>query len=190
MSYATSQAMQRRLFTVNDYHQMVVAGILSEDDRVELLNGEVVEMSPVSPSHVSVVNRLCRVFSRRCDDDVIVSIQNPIQLNEHWAPQPDLALLRARPDFYSLTLAQPEEVLLVVEVASSSAEKDRMVKEPAYANAGIVEYWIVNVPQDVIEVFTQPASGGYKTIKQVKRGEKLSPLLLSTVTLRAEELLG
>ncbi len=185
-----SYPVARRLFTVAEYHQMLAAEILTKDDRVELLNGEIVEMSPVSPSHASVVKRIARAFNRRIGDEAMVGVQDPIQLDDLSEPQPDLSLLRARPDFYSLSHPKPEEILLVVEVAETSGLKDRLIKQPAYAKAGISEYWIVDIPQDLIEVCTQPVNGVYQTTRQVRRGETLAPQALPHVALKAAELLG
>ena len=119
-------------FTVQDYHRMEAAGIFHEDDRLELLQGEIVEMPPIGPGHASGVNRLMHCFlSLQAEGKVIISVQNPIRLGEYSEPQPDLALLKPRPDFYSRNHPGPEDVFLVVEVMASSTDYDREVKVSA-----------------------------------------------------------
>ena len=107
----------RRLFNTEEYHRMAAAGILCEDDRVELLQGEIVEMSPIGSRHVACVNRLTQRFSTLLGKRAIVSVQNPVLLGEFSEPEPDLALLRWRDDFYGEALPRAEDVLLLVEVA-------------------------------------------------------------------------
>lgn len=125
-------------FTVQDYHRMAAAGIFHEDDRLELLQGEIVEMPPIGPGHASGVNRLMNIFlPLQRDGKVIISVQNPIRLGEHSEPQPDLALLKPRPDFYARQHPGPQDMSLVVEVMESSACYDREVKVPLYARCGI-----------------------------------------------------
>lgn len=138
----------RRRFTVDEYHRMAEAGILGEDDRVELLDGEIVEMTPIGPRHAGGVNRLTRLFTTRLGARAIVTVQNPVVLGVRWEPQPDLAILRPRPDFYSTAHARPEDILLIVEVAETSGEADRRVKVPGYAAAGVPETWRVDLPGD------------------------------------------
>lgn len=185
-----SYPVTRRRFNVVEYHQMIANGILTREDRVELLNGEVVEMSPISPTHASAVNLITKFFLRRVDDSVIVSVQNPIQLDDYSEPQPDIALLKARSDFYKLSHPQANDILLVIEVAESSAVRDRIVKAPAYARALIAELWIVDLQQDLIEVYHSPVNGAYQAKRQAQRGETLVPQLLPTLSVPADEMLG
>lgn len=186
MSYPVS----RRRFSVAEYHQMIENGILTGEDRVELLNGEIIEMSALSPGHAAGVKRISKLFNRRVADDAIVSVQDPIQLNDLSEPQPDVALLKPRNDFYKQAHPKPEDVFLLVEVAESSAVRDRIVKMPEYAHALIVEFWIVDWQKDLIEVYSQPSGSAYQSIRQVQRGETLVPQLLPSVELTAEEILG
>jgi Uma2 family endonuclease len=177
-------------FTVAEYHQMAEAGILEDEDRVELINGEIIEMSPINPSHAGIVDRINKLFNRKIGASVIVRVQNPIHLDDHSEPQPDLVLVKARDDFYTKSHPTVNDILLVVEVAESSAVRDRIVKMPAYANALITELWIVDIKQDLIEVYADPAGGAYQSIRRVKRGEKVAPRALPKMTLKAKELLG
>jgi Uma2 family endonuclease len=130
------------------------------------------------------------LFHRLAGDEVLVRGQNPVTLDNYSEPEPDLSIVVFRPDFYALSHPRPADVLLLIEVAESSGQKDRLIKQPAYALSGIREYWIVDLPQDLIEVYTQPVGSGYQSVRQVARGESLTPELLPDLTLRAEELLG
>jgi hypothetical protein len=179
-----------RLFTVDEYHRMAEAGILSEDERVELIEGEVVEMSPVGSRHVACVNRLTWLLSRRSGDEAIVSVQNPIRLSEYSEPEPDLALLRPRSDFYAEVLPGPADTLLVVEVMETSGEYDREKKLPLYAEAGIPEVWLVDLAGECIEVYRQPGPDGYREVETKRRGEKLAPRTFPDVELAVDEILG
>lgn len=123
-----STQVSRRLFTTKEYHQILEAGILSEDDRVELIAGEIVKIAPIGSRHAACVNRLNRLLSQRVGEHGLVSIQNPIHLSEHSEPQPDVVLLRPRADFYTHAHPQPQDILLVVEVAETSVEYGREVK--------------------------------------------------------------
>ena len=129
--------LTHRRFTVDEFHRMAEAGILREDDRVELLDGEIVEMTPIGDRHVACVMRLSDVFAGRAHGRALLSVQNPLSLGTHHAPQPDVALLRHRADLSGTWRLSAEETLLVVEVADTSVETDRNRKVPAYARAGI-----------------------------------------------------
>jgi Uma2 family endonuclease len=142
-------------FTVDDYEQMIEYGILTENDRVELIRGEIVTKKPIGDSHVACVNRLNRLFGRRVGESAIVSIQNPIRLPDS-EPEPDLALLRPRQDFYASGKPRPEDIFLVIEVADTTLDYDREDKRSLYAEAGIPEYWIVNLIDRCLEVYRQP----------------------------------
>jgi Uma2 family endonuclease len=131
----------RYRFTRADYYRMAEAGILGEGDRVELIEGEIYRMSPIGPMHAGGVDRLNRLFSRTFGDAVIVRVQNPVVLDDYSEPEPDLTLLRPRADFYTGEHPNPEDILLAVEVADSSADWDRRVKAPLYVRSGIPELW-------------------------------------------------
>jgi Uma2 family endonuclease len=165
-----------RRFTVEEYHRLAELGVLHEDDRVELLNGVIVDMMPIGPFHGGSVNRLIRMFERLSRDRWITSAQNPVPIGEHNEPQPDLLLLRPRNDFYVASHARPEEVFLLIEVADSTLLIDREDKLPIYAAAGITEVWIVNLPERVIEVYSSPSNGAYANVRRVPPGGALAPL--------------
>lgn len=178
-----------RRFTVREYHRMAEAGILTEDDRVELLRGEVVEMEPVSSRHAACVDRLNRLLGR-VGDEAVVRVQSPIRLDERSEPEPDVALLRPDPAFYAEGHPGPGDVLLVVEVADTSRGYDREVKLPLYARAGVREAWVVDLEADEILKATGPDPEGYGRHDVRRRGDVLSPESFSELELAVEEILG
>lgn len=147
----------RRKFTIKQYNQMIEAGIFAEDNRVELIRGEIVEMASIGRRHASSVKRLNALFNQRLAGLVIVGVQDPVELEDNSEPQPDLALLRLRDDFYEAGHPQVEDVFLLVEVADTSIEFDQEVKIPLYAESGISEVWVVDINQQCLEVYRQPA---------------------------------
>ena len=185
----TVQVLRRR-FTVDEYHLMGQVGILSEDDRVELLEGEIVEMAPIGSRHQATVDRLTEVFSRRVVDTASIRVQGPVRLAGDSEPEPDLTLLRRRTDFYATAHPGPEDVLLLVEVSDSSIEYDREVKLPHYARQGIPEVWIVDLEEGAIEVYTDPTVEGYSGVSQLGRGQTLSPQHFPLLELAVDEILG
>lgn len=180
----------RHRFTVEDYYRMAEVGIFHEDSRVELIDGEIIDMVPIGPRHVRGVNRLTQTFVLGVDNRAVVSIQNPIRIGERNEPQPDLTLLRHREDDYATGLAAPEDVLLVVEVADSSAEFDRQTKAPMYARAGIADYWILDVGRDYILVYREPSESGYAATRVHRRGEQIRPLAFPDLKLSVDDILG
>jgi len=160
----------KHVFTVIDFERMAETGILSEDDRLELIEGEIIEMSPIGSRHAACVDRFTElIVGLRLN--VIVRVQSSIQLDDYSQPQPDLALLRRRDDFYSDSLPRPGDVLLVIEVADTTLNYDCFVKLPLYARAGIPEAWLANLPADRIEMYAEPLNGAYTVIKHASRGE-------------------
>lgn len=182
--------LSRRLFTVEEYYRMAETGILTAEDRVELVNGEIIAMSPVGPKHASIVNRLTRLLNRLLAERAILSVQNPIHLNQYSEPEPDLALLQERGDFYENAHPEPEDVLLVIEIADSSIEYDSAVKAKLYAQAGIAELWIIDVSARVITFYSQPSADGYAQ-KDVKSDEDTMVIqAFPDIELSVREILG
>jgi Uma2 family endonuclease len=182
--------LQRRLFTADEYHRMAQAGILGEDDRVELVDGEIVEMTPIGSPHAACVDRLSVQLQQAIAGRGIVRVQGPIRLDARSEPQPDLSILRPRADFYAAAHPTPGDILLVIEVADSSLRYDRNVKIPLYARDAIAETWLVDLPNERVEMFREPAPDGYQSSRQIGRGEKLAPQALPDITLSVDKILG
>ena len=180
----------RHRFTVDEYHRMSEAGIFAEDDRVELIDGEIVEMTPIGVRHAACVRRLNRLFSGRLGERAIVDVQNPIRVREQSEPQPDVALLRPRPDLYAPSHPGPGDILLLVEVAETSAHLERAVKVPLYARAGIQEVWLVDLAGEVIEVYRRPLPERYQELQRVGRGQQLSSQAFPDLSLAVDDILG
>ena len=183
---ATTRSTRR--FTVAEYYRMAEVGILQPDERVELIKGEIIVMPPIGDRHAMEVRQATRVFYSIAGGTVIISVQNPIHLGEHFQPQPDVALLRFREDNYPAH-PTPADILLVIEVSDTSLTYDRNVKVPLYAGAGIVETWLVNLEADYIEVYRQPSSDGYQQSVIFHRGEKISPAARPDLELNVDDLL-
>ncbi|MCK6625128.1 MAG: Uma2 family endonuclease [Anaerolineae bacterium] len=180
----------RRLFTTTEYHQMLEARILTEDDRVELIEGEVVSMSPIGSRHAACVKRLNQLLFERLGQLALISVQDPIHLGEHSEPEPDLALLQPRADFYGQAHPEAEDVILIIEVAESSAEYDRQVKIPLYAQHGIAEVWLVDLAAAVIEIYRRPSAAGYEQLQRRKRGQSLTLQAFPQLEMTVNEILG
>lgn len=185
-----AEPIQRKLFTTEEYHQMLQAGILSEDDRVELIEGEIWEMSPIGSRHAGSVNRLNRALGKAFGDRVVVSVQNPVHLDGYSEPQPDLAILRYREDFYTEVHPTPEDTLILIEVADSSVQFDRNVKIRLYAKKGVPEVWLFVLPESRIEVYRDPSPEGYQQVAIVRPGDRLSPLAFPDLVIEVDAILG
>ena len=182
--------IERILFTSEQYEKMIEAGILEEGDNVELLKGEIVKMAPIGLRHAGCVARLTTIFASSLGRSGIVWPRNPIRLADDTQPEPDVALLKPSPDFYSNSRPGPHDVLLLVEVADTSLEKDRTVKVPLYAEAGIELLWIVNLNEDVVEVYAAPRNGRYTKMSRVVRGETILLPLPGGISVTVDEILG
>lgn len=179
----------RHRFTTEEYHRMGEAGIFSEDHRLELIHGEIVNMAPIDRRHAGCVDRLNDLFTARLRGQVIVRVQNPVQLGPDSEPQPDLALLRPRADFYSQAHPGPEDIFLVVEVVDTSVDYDRAVKVPLYAGSGVPEVWVVDLPAESVEVFREPTPAGYQQVRRIRRGEQVAPVAFPSVEFSADDLI-
>ncbi len=177
-------------FTVADYHRMAETGVLRPDARVELLDGQVVEMSPIGSRHAGCVNRLNLMLIQALGSSATVAIQNPAILGDFSEPQPDVAVMRYRADGYAARHPNPADVLLLIEVMVTSADFDRDVKVPLYARAGIAEVWLVDLEAGAVQVFREPGVDGYAAVRTAARGERLTPLHLPSVSLEVSSILG
>ncbi len=182
--------VKRYRFTVDQYHRMGKAGIFHPECRVELINGEIFEMSPIDPGHSGVVDWLTYQFIIRLGERANVHIQNPTIVDRHSEPQPDLMLLKPRDDFYRRAHPTPEDTLLAVEVANTSLSHDRRRKLPLYARTGVVEVWIVNRRADAVDVFRDPSPDGYPDQSRRGRGEHAAPAAFRDLHLSVGDILG
>ena len=180
----------RRRLDVHEYHRMGEAGILHEDDRVELIEGELVEMSPVHAPHINCINRLNRLLVRAVGDDAMVSVQNPVRLGDFTEPQPDFAVIRPASENYATKPPQAEDVFLIIEVSASSLRYDVAVKSGLYARHDIAEYWIVDLDAATILVHRAPTQLGYAQARDAKAGEILEPVLLPGLRLAVADILA
>ena len=153
----------KRAFSVGEFHRMAEAGVFSEDDRLELLAGEIVRMTPIGSRHAGCVNRLNRLLTTAVGTDAVVAVQNPVVCSDQTELQPDLAILKPRADFYSHSHPRPQDVFALIEVADTSVGYDRGVKMLAYARAGIPALVIVDLAARAIDVYSAPADGVYCT---------------------------
>ena len=163
-------------------------GILGERDRVELIEGELVAMSPVGSYHHGTVNKLNHALVQAVGERAVVSVQGPVRLDDFSEPEPDFALLKPRPDFYCDAHAQPANVLLLIEVADTSLNYDRTVKRTLYARHAIPEFWIVDLASGEVEVSREPKADGYTAVERIGRDGDLTPELLPGVHIQAATL--
>jgi Uma2 family endonuclease len=176
-----SIVVQRHQFTVDDFAKMVEAGILAEDDRVELIDGEVRQMSPIGSVHAAIVNRLNTILSELLVRRAIVSIQNPVILNDYTEPQPDLVVLRLKDDYYREALPGPSDVLLLIEVADTTLEYDRDEKVPRYAGMRVPEVWLVDTNAEEVTQYARPDAGSYQHVGTFAVGEELRSIEISSL---------
>ena len=185
-----SVQIERRWFSVEEFDRMIRSGILTEDERVELIEGEIVRMSPIGKFHAACVIRLTMLLTRLVGQSALVSVQNPVHLNDFSSPQPDVALLKPRDDFYAQAHPMPDDILSIVEVADTTAASDRAVKVPLYARAGIPVVWLVDLQRDLIEIYDQPANGAYEEAREARRGDTLTLESLPVLKSNIDEILG
>ncbi|MBK5940013.1 Uma2 family endonuclease [Halochromatium roseum] len=179
MSATAETLYQRHRLSVDDYERMGQADILGEDDRVELIDGEIIDMPPIGSPHGGAVkriaNRLARAFS---ETDAILAVQDPFRLSDFSEPEPDIALLRPRDDFYAKSHPRPADVLLLIEVAETSLRYDRDKKLPLYARASIPECWLVDLAGQALWRYRDPGPQGYAQASQAADLSALCPLCL------------
>ena len=178
----------RYKLSVEDYHKLGTAGVLTEDSRVELIEGDLIEMAPIGPKHASVVDTLVALLAPQARNQFRLSTQNPLILRPRSEPQPDLMLLKPRADRYASSLPSAADVLVVIEVSDKTLEYDRGSKLSLYAHHGIPEYWIVDVQAKRIEIFRDPGPKGYTQEIQFGPPDVVSPQGLSGVSISVAEI--
>jgi Uma2 family endonuclease len=184
----STETITRRRFTVDEYHRMWDIDLFPEDKRFELIRGDILEMPDGRPQHSARVNRLTHLFTRRLGDSIIVSVQNPFAIDAYSEPVPDVSILKPRGDFYAKGHPLPEDVLLLIEISQTTLRFDTWIKGPLYAEAGIAEYWIINLVEDALEVRSEPVNGRYSRHDVLKRGDKVTPRAFPGISFRVEEL--
>ncbi len=183
------RSVRTRLFSVDEYERLINAGILQEDERIELLRGEIISMAPIGSRHVAILNKLNLLLTPlMAAQRVVISIQSPFHMDDYSEPQPDLVIAHFRPDFYYESLPIPADILLLVEVADSSEEFDRSEKVPLYARSGIAETWLININHGNIEAYRTPSPEGYRDVHTYVGEERLSPAALPDFSIAVNDL--
>ena len=185
-----SALLARRPFTTTEYYKLLETGFFTEDDRVELIDGEIITMSPIGPRHTASVKRLNTFLVRKTFGLALIGVQDPIHLNQYSAPQPDISILKFHADYYASGHPEPENILIAIEVADSSVDYDRQIKFPKYAEAGIPEAWLVDLVNDRIEIHALPNEGIYQEVRFILRHQKIISRILPQLKLKAEDILG
>jgi Uma2 family endonuclease len=180
--------VSRYAFSVEEYHKLADAGVLHEDSRVELIEGELIKMPPIGPPHASNVETLAELLMLKLARRAIVRIQDPIWLNDHTEPEPDLVIAKLQPGRYRKSHPRPEDVLLIVEVADSTLEYDRKVKMPLYAEHGIAEAWLLDLTAKQLEIYLEPSNNGYRQCLKPPRDAVITPTPFPDVQVNLAEL--
>jgi Uma2 family endonuclease len=183
-------SVQVAKFTVEQYERMIEAGVFPPEYRAELIDGEIIEMSPIGSRHAACVGRLTQMLSLLLQREAIVWVQNPIRLDDRSEPEPDICVLKPRADFYGESLPTPADVLLVVEVSETTLDYDRRTKVPLYARAGVPEVWIVNLTGERIETYADAAGDVYQLKSDAGRGDEVRARSVAGLRLSVAEVLG
>ena len=191
---ATKKTVAKKLFTIEEFDRIEDAGIFPPDSRFELIRGEIIEMAEPSGRHIGRVNKLNDLFASTLGQTVIVSVQNAVYMKRPpkrmSRPRPDVALLKRLPELFEAFAPSPEDVLLLIEISDTTERYDHRIKGPLYAEAGIAEYWILNIPKRVLEVRTDPVDGAYRTTQILQHGQTVSPRNFPGVTFAVDDILG
>lgn len=176
-------------FSRDDYYRMADADILKEDDRVELIDGQILIKEPPGPEHAGHVAILTQMFLRLVGDRAILRPQDPLHIDALNDPQPDITLVRPRDDYYMHAHPRPDDVLLAIEIAWSSAREDRRIKVPLYARAGIREFWLIDIKKRKLEVYRNPGEAGYHNVLRLSRSATVAPLAFPDLEIKVGEIL-
>ena len=185
-----SAQLEKWHFNIDQYYRLAEVGVLKPDDRVELIEGEIVKMSPIGSPHAACVAKFIDVFKGKQNLVATLWVQNPVRLSDFSEPVPDVALLKPRDDFYAEHLPTAKDVLLIIEVSDSTILSDRNVKIPLYARAGIPEAWLVNLPRKMIEVYYDLLNGRYRKCSKFKRGDRLVSPTVPSLLLKVNDVIG
>jgi Uma2 family endonuclease len=182
--------LERRRFTVHEYHRMADAGILGEDDGDELINGEILEGEKITPRHASCVNTCGYLCFQALGESAIISIQNPVRLSLYDEPLPDIALLRPPMDAYWERHPTAGDILLLIEVADSSFQFDRTIKLPIYATTGVPEVWLIDLNRQRILRYSEPHEGSYKVVRQFRPGRQITSVVVPELSVDTGAIFG
>ncbi len=186
----TAVRVRRYSFTVDEFAKMGEAGIFTTEDRVELIDGEILKMTPIGPLHATIVNRLMATLMKLLASSAVLQVQNPVRLDSHNEPQPDLSIIKARGKYYETALPGPGDTLLAIEVADSSLAYDLHVKMPRYAKSMIPELWVVDLEVQVVRVFTQPDASGYANEHVMPRGSTIASAGVEGLRVEVNDIFG
>jgi Uma2 family endonuclease len=190
MMNVQTQPQPRRLrFTVDEYYKMIELGMLKDYEKAEIIEGELIQKMPIGKRHSAVVEKLNEILRDELGKSVSLRNQQPVRFDEYNEPEPDLAVLQRHEDFYSDNKPVPKDVLFLIEVSDATLKYDRDIKLALYAEAEIPEVWIVNLPNDIIEVHQNPGSGIYQITKIFKRGEMVTSEMMPNLKLKVDEIL-
>jgi Uma2 family endonuclease len=187
---ANAPSIVRKKFRSDEIHKMIKIGVLPEESGWELIRGEIVRRMSIGSKHVGTIIKLSKILERKVGDYVFVSAQNPVHLDEYNEPEPDIALLKPREDFYTKGLPTPADVLLLIEVSDSTVEYDRDVKRLLYAEAAINEFWLINLKNNTIECYSLPKNGHYHLAEVLELGETIKAGTIENLELQIDEILG
>jgi Uma2 family endonuclease len=190
MDMETMARVPRHRFSVAEYYRMGEVGILGEDDRVELVDGQIVEMPPIGPGHATSVTAVANRLAALVGDRALVRTQQPVRLGDLSEPLPDVALVRPPNDRYADAHPVPDDVLLLIEVAETTAPYDHQVKIPLYARAGVPECWLVDLRRNVVEVHRSPGRDRYAERRELRPGDRVAPAALPEAALDVAQILG
>lgn len=182
--------IERRKFTTDEYQKMTRLGILPEESGWEIINGEIIRKMAIGSKHAGTVKKINRILAAKLANEFIVAVQDPIHLDEYNEPEPDIAVLKFRKDIYTESHPTPGDVLVLIEVSDSTIKYDRETKKNLYAEHGIVEFWLVDLTEEKIEVHTQPRRGIYHNIQIFGQDEELITSAIDNLTLNVNEILG
>lgn len=165
-----------RLITTAEYHRMAEVGILAADEQVELITGQIVQKMPKGPAHSALCKRIEKLLERQLGEQVLVRLQDPIQLDRYSEPEPDIAVVHPRDDFYADHHPGPNEVYLIIEIADTTLNRDLGTKADLYAAAGIMDYWVFNIATQQLHIFREPQPDGYQRQLILKGQQSIAPV--------------
>ncbi len=176
-------------FTVDEYYKLINLGMLHDYEKAEIIDGELIRTMTVGDRHAQVVDRLNRILVRALPDEILVRIQNPLRLTDYSEPEPDVVLADLT-KYDGSRHPRPSETLVVIEVSDSTLKFDRDTKLPLYAESGIEEVWLVNLPKNLIEIHTNLSDEVYQTVKLFKLGETIKSVTIPDLEIEVDKILG